>query len=301
MLPKLVSIIIATHNNKDCLKDCLNAVRRQGYKPIEVIVILNDCNDTSVRLLETEFPGVRTIINKENLFFACAQNQGIEIARGEFILCLNDDCVLDENFISEAVRPFSFDENIGMVSGKILRRDSLTIDSTGLFLGRSRRPIERGFNQRDTGRFQKAEYIYGVSGAAGFYRRRMLDEVKDAFGYFDSRFRMFYEDLDLCWRANIKGWRGYYIPQAIAYHKRGGSVSPGKTGGPFPGTFYFVRLPLSLQLDLIKNRHLTMIKNDSLKGVFLNLPFTLAYELKLWAYLVIFRSPQLLKFFLKKP
>ena len=114
-----------------------------------------------------------------------------------------------------------------MVSAKVLRADGKTIDSTGLFLSVWRTAGERGHGLIDTGRFEREEYIFGVNGAVAFYRRQMLEEIKIGQEYFDPDFHIFYEDLDMAWRAQRAGWRGYYIPQAIAYHARGSHGAPG--------------------------------------------------------------------------
>jgi GT2 family glycosyltransferase len=203
-----------------------------------------------------------------------------------------------DNFIEELVKTVCLNDRIGMVSGKILRMDKITIDSTGLFLGKSRKPVERGFNQKDRGQYNKEGYIFGVSGAAAFYRRAMLEDIKDENGYFDQRYGMFYEDLDLAWRASKKGWRGYYTPKAIAYHKRGASAKASFPSPRFFKKYSFVYLNNALKIRLIKNRYLTIIKNDSFWGIIFNLPFILTYEIKLYIYIILF-SPKLLGQILK--
>lgn len=278
----LVTVIIPTHNNQASLEECLDSLRGQSYCPIEIIVILNGCSDATAQKLKQGYPEVKALANPVNLYYARALNQGIESAGGEFILSLNDDCVLDRDFIREARGAFSINEDIGMVSSKVFRKTGGLIDTTGLFLGRCRKPIERGYGRKDTGEFDSAGYAYGVCGAAGFYRRKMLDDIKDEYGYFDRRFKMFYEDLDLSWRANRRGWRCYYIPRAVAYHYRGKTARKVKSAPVFLNKWYFVSLPLPLQLSLIKNRYLTIIKNDSLLGFIINLPFILLYEIKMW-------------------
>ena len=122
----------------------------------------------------------------------------------------------------------SLDAKIGMLSGKILRMDRETIDSTGLFLGRNRKAVERGYGKKDIGQYDKPGYVFGASGAVMFLRKSMLIDIKDENGYFDERFGMYYEDLDLCWRAQKKGWKAYYTPKATAYHVRGGTAQIGR-------------------------------------------------------------------------
>ena len=278
----MISIIIANCNRKDLLKACLDSVRGQGFKDIEIIVIDNASTDNSVEMVGTYYPEARLIQNTRNILFCKAYNQGIDSAKGSFVLCLNNDVVLHKDYLKEALFAIGSDNKIGMMSGKILRMDKTTIDSTGLFLGRNRKPIERGYGKKDTGQYEEPGYVFGVCGAAAFFRKSMLNELKDEHGYFDERFGMYYEDLDICWRAQNKGWKAYYNPKAIAYHVRGGTAVIHKCRGA-------LRLPYicdELKKRYIKNRYLCIKKNDTLSGVLINLPFMLFYELKLWSYIV---------------
>lgn len=107
---------------------------------------------------------------------------------------------------------------------------------------------------------------------------------------------MFYEDLDISWRAERCGWKGYYIPEAIAYHTRGASFMP-LQGIDKP----FARRYLSdeLQNDLIKNRYLCIIKNESLLGFIFHLPGFLLYDIAQWVYILFFK-PKVLKILFSK-
>lgn len=278
----MISVIIVNYNRKDLLRQCLDSIRGQDFKDVEVIVADNASSDGSIEMLAICYPEVKLMRNAGNLLFCKAQNQGIDTAKGNFILCLNSDVVLDKSYLKEVLSSIESGAKIGMVSGKILRSDKKILDSTGLFLGRNRKAVERGYGKNDNGQYNKPEYIFGTSGACAFLRKSMLMDIKDKNGYFDERFGMYYEDLDLCWRANKKGWKAYYNPKAIAYHVRGGTaVSANGAQGPiFP---YIAR---GLKKRYILNRYRCMIKNDSLKGVLLNLPFILLYEIKIYCYLL---------------
>jgi GT2 family glycosyltransferase len=207
------------------------------------------------------------------------------MSSGDFILCLNDDVILHENFIEEALGGFS-DGKTGMVSGKILRMDSITIDSTGLFLSLCRSARERGYGRKDSDKYSHANYIFGVNGAVAFYRRAMLDDIKINSEYFDSDYRIFYEDLDIAWRAQNFGWRAYFVPSAIAYHARGATVRDPKGINKRYARRY---LRNELHFDLVKNRYLTIIKNETFFGFLFHMPFILIYEVFVWGYIFIFR------------
>lgn len=291
----LVSVIIVTFDQRDYLERCIGSLLNQNYPYLQIIIVFNNSKESILNNVRRIFPKANFIINRENLLFCKAYNQGIGQSRGEYVLCLNDDVVLEDNFIEELVRAISLDKRVGMVSGKILRMDKTTIDSAGLFLGKSRKPIERGFNQRDNGRYNKEGYIFGCCGAAAFYRRTMLEDIRDKDDFFDSTYGLFYEDLDLSWRANRFGWRGYYNPKAVVYHIRGGTAKV-----RFPNTvilkkYYFPHLSEDLQFHFIKNRYMTIIKNDNLKDFLINFWNILFYDLKLWSYVLLFRPKIILR------
>jgi len=292
-----VSVIIVTRGLGDYLTSCLDSMRQQRYRNFEIIVIDNSNSPVFSQKMASGYPEVKLYSQGENLFYCQALNKGIEEGSGEFILCLNDDVVLDEMFMEEALKAFDTDELIGIVSGKILRADARTIDSTGLYLSIWMSARERGYGRKDRGQFEQAGYIFGVNGAVAFYRKAMLDEVKIDAEYFDHDFRIFYEDLDLAWRAQRLGWKGYYIPRAIAYHVRGATVRAAQ--GINKG---FARRYLSkdLQFDLVKNRYLTIIKNITLRELVLRLPFIMIYDIFVWLHILLSR-PALIKTIFLKP
>lgn len=271
MSNQVVSAIIVTARVKDYLVACIDSLKKQTFTNVEVIVVDN---------------------TKEGLSYSQALNKGIRMSKGNFILCLNDDVILEENFIAEALKGFLVDPRIGMVSGKILRLDSKTLDSTGLFLTLWRTAKERGYGLKDSGQFEKAGYVFGVSGAVAFYRKQMLNEIKEK-NYFDEEFGFFYEDLDIAWRAQKAGWKGYYLPLAIARHIRGGTTRcEGGINKPFARRF----LNDKLSLSLIKNRYLTIKKNESRFSLIIRLPAIALYDLMAWSYILLFR-PRLIKLF----
>lgn len=294
MSNKLVSIIIVTCGKKDYLRACLESIVAQTYPGLETIVIDNSLNHKTSREIEQSYPEAKIHISPRNLYYCEALNKGIAMSRGGFILCLNDDVVLEKRFVEEALKGFAVDKRIGMVSGKILRQDALTIDSTGLFLSYWLTAQERGYSAKDRGQFENEGYIFGVNGAVAFYKREMLEDIKEDDEYLDCDFHIFYEDLDVSWRARRKGWQGYYVPKAIAFHVRGGTVrSQEGTGRPFARKY----LNDNLHLDLIKNRYLAIIKNESFIGFLYHLPGILLYEALAWGY-ILFRRPRLIKIFL---
>ena len=155
----MISVIIVNYNRKDLLKQCLDSLYGQSFKNIEIIVVDNASEDDSVAMVSAFYPNVKLIRNTVNALFCKAQNQGIGISRGDFVLSLNSDVTLDKDYLKETLSSAGLDSGIGMVSGKILRMDNKTIDSTGLFLGRNRKAVERGYGKIDKGQYLSLIHI----------------------------------------------------------------------------------------------------------------------------------------------
>ncbi|MFH1245620.1 MAG: glycosyltransferase family 2 protein, partial [Candidatus Omnitrophota bacterium] len=275
-------------NKKTYLKNCLESLLAQTYRPVEIIVVDNGSEDGSLDMLKERFGRVKLISNRSNALYCRAQNQGIGAAQGDYIICLNNDVVLEKDFVQKLAESAGIDRKIGMVCGKILLMDKTTLDSAGQILGRARKPVERGYKQRDRGLYNQPGYVFSAGGVAPLYKRRMLEDIWVNGQYFDESYGMFYEDLDIAWRANSLGWRGFYNPQGIAYHHRGGTAKTGQPRLNILKRYDFTYLPPELKTRLVKNRYMTILKNDCLKDVLINLPWIIGYEIKLWAYLVIF-------------
>jgi GT2 family glycosyltransferase len=292
MKDKKVSVIVCSLNSERFLHKCLLSVRKQSHKNLELIVIDNGSNDDSRKIVKEDFPEAILIENRENRGFASANNQGIEIAGGDFILFLNADAFLDKDYLKNALKPFALDPAIGMVSGKVLRFDGRTIDSAGEFVTKSRKAVERGYGKQDDGSYDDPGYIFSVCGACALYRRETLERVKVEGEVFDHFFFSFFEDLDLGWRANLLGFRGYYTPDALCYHLRGGSAGQGSILGRFS---QLLRRDRDLKYHIVKNRWLTIIKNDRLTDFFCDLPFIALRDFAILISLLFFDPLVILK------
>jgi GT2 family glycosyltransferase len=285
---KLISVVISNYNKKDCLRECLESVFKQTYPKIEVIVIDNGSEDGSCELID-KYDAVKVIRNRKNELFSKSQNMGIRASRGEYVLCLNNDVVLKEDFIEKLISKASFNnEMIGIFTGRVLSSDGRKIDSCGQLLSRSRKPIERGYGRREIELYQKREVVFGACGVAGMFKRDMLDEISINEEYFDEDFAIFFEDLDLNWRANNFGWKALYIPDAVCFHRRG-TTTIFKIQVPLLKNFILPNIPHKLQAYFIRNRYLAVIKNDSIKKILFDLPFIVIYEIKIWLFVILFR------------
>ncbi len=221
-----ISAVIVTWNSSADIKQCLESIQRQTYPIAETFVVDNNSQDGTPDLIAKEFPRVILLRQTENLGFAKANNLAFDKATGEWILALNPDAWIANDFI-EKLMAFNGDKHkIGALGGKILAAgisNGNIIDSAGVEIFRSRRVRDRGMGEIDAGQYSNPERVFGICAAAALYRKEMLDEVKIDGQIFPERFFAYYEDADLAWRQWRTGWESWYAPDAAAWHKRGGS------------------------------------------------------------------------------
>jgi len=283
-----ISVTIVNWNSGSYLHGCLQSVLSQTLPPSDVVVVDNASTDGSVDAARSALASgsagaqVRWIMNRENTGFSRAANQGIAATSGEWWLLLNPDVVLDERYLAEAWEAVRDRPEVGSLAGKLLRFDRRTIDTTGQFLRMSRRVWERGYGEPDEGQYDLAGEVFSVCGAVALYRRAMLEDVAAAGEYFDEDFFAFYEDADLGWRAQRRGWRCWYQPTAVAYHARG-STNPAVGRSPW-ARWQLPRRPLEIQFHILINRYLMLIKNESAGALLLHLPALAWAELVDWGY-----------------
>jgi len=262
---------------------CLDSVFRQTYSFLEVIVINNEGKGVWAEEVGRKYPKARWIHNAENRFFTGAMNQGISIARGEWVFSVNNDVVLSANFIEKLIRGIPSDGKIGMACGLLLRNEGGIIDSAGQSLGFAKNPRERGHGEIFRGQYQNIEEVFSAPGACGLYHRGMLQEIALGPGeYFDGTFGLFYEDLELAWRGRKKGWKALFVPQAAAYHARGLTTKSSTPRWPWLGRFQAAYLSRENLDRLIRNRAATLHRHCRFRDRALHWPWIVSYDLGLY-------------------
>ena len=251
-----VAVTIVTFNSARFIGQCLQYVLEQDHPAFEVVVVDNASSDETAAILEQFEHKVKVVYNEENIGFAAGQNQAMKLSAADWLLALNPDVRLAPNFVSILVAAGEADPAVGSVCGKLLGMSSdLTIpkepilDSTGIVFTPNLRHFDRGSQIPDNGQYEQAEYVFGGTGAACLYRRKMMDDIAVNGEYFDSDFFAYREDADLAWRAQFYGWKCFYTPKAVAYHVR--HVLPDKR----------TALPALINMHSVKNRWLMRIKN----------------------------------------
>jgi len=279
-----LTISIVSTDEARLLDKCLTLLFSGISKRVsfEVFVVNNLGIVKISRLIRTKYRTVKIIENDQRKGFSENHNQVIDKSSGKYVLVMNPDVFIEEGFIDNLFEAIEADKSIGIIMGKLIRsQEEAVIDSTGLVILKSRRTIDRGQGEKDRGQYDKSGEIFSASGAAMLCRRGMLEDIKLFGEYFDGSFRLYKEDLDLSWRARLRGWKVVYVPEAIAIHARGWGTDRSRHG-----------VPRWIRRESYKNRYLLMIKNDHLINVLRDLPFILWHEVKALAYM-IFREPHL--------
>ena len=216
-----LSIVIVSYNVRDYLENCLQSVSRalEGIEG-EVFVVDNHSDDDSVETVRTQYPWVRLIENQENMGFSRANNIAIREARGEYVLLLNPDTIVEEATLREVLRFMEEHPKAGGAGVMMHNAD-------GSLAPESRRALPTpwvsclkmlGFTKRyymSHLPWDQPGRIEVISGAFCFLRKKALDEV----GLLDEDFFMYGEDIDLSYRLMKGGWENWYLPYPITHFK----------------------------------------------------------------------------------
>ncbi len=199
-----------------------------------MVVVDNDSHDDSLAVMAPfEQRGVRVVPNATNRGFAGGANDGIAVCDTPFVLVSNFDVRPARDFVAKALAAFGDDPRVGAIQGKLIRFTQApgggdVIDTTGHVAFVTRLFRNRGEGEVDRGQWDTPGEVFGVSGALALYRREMLDDVALTVGRsrpqpFDEDLFAFFEDVDLDWRCQLRGWKALYEPAAVARHERGGA------------------------------------------------------------------------------
>jgi GT2 family glycosyltransferase len=219
-----LSVVIVNWNSAEDLRACLDSLYRQTHSDLEIVVVDNGSTDGSAAMVSRDFTDCKLVALRENLGFAEGCNRGIAESRGEWIATLNNDAVADADWAKALVEAaLSAPPTCGMLQSLLLfsaRPD--TINSTGIVL-----TFSGGGRDRDGGRplppHHVSQEIFCPTAGAAAYRRSMLEAIQLPSGYFDGTYFLYYEDMDLGWRARLAGWTALYVPRSRVLHRYHGS------------------------------------------------------------------------------
>jgi GT2 family glycosyltransferase len=222
----LVSVIVVNYRGAQDTITCLRALAAElDYPRLETIVVDNTPGSEDAALIRAAFPEVVLIDSPENLGFAGGCNLGASRASGTVLAFLNNDAKPAPGWVRAAVAELRAQPTVGAVASKVLDWDGTGTDFvdaglTWFGMGYKRHAGSPLANVPEA-EHEVAKDVLFATGSAMFVRAGLFAEL----GGFDERFFMFYEDVDLGWRMNLRGWRVRYVPESLTYHRHHGTMS----------------------------------------------------------------------------
>ena len=209
----LISIVIINYNAGELLMNCVNSITKSNYSNYEIIVVDNNSSDQSHIKCKKKNVVIKLIENKENLGYCEGNNVGIRLAKGEFIVILNPDTIVEPNWLNGLLKAYEkFGE--GLYQPKILAFEDDLFESAGNMLQLFGFGYSKDRGVKDNGQHDISQEIGFASGACLFTKTDVLKKI----GLFDPFIFLYLDDLDLGWRAQQIGIKSYYIPSVTILH-----------------------------------------------------------------------------------
>lgn len=207
MVNDQVSIIIVNYNGKSHLEKCLESLSKIKYQNLEIIIIDNHSTDGSLEFIHSKYPHIKTINLDANCGFAEPNNIAAKTAMGKYLLFLNNDTVVDSDFVEELVNVMNQDPQIA-ISQSMLLKSNGDVDSSGDFID----TLGRVYSSKK--KPTSIQNILSARGASMMARKDIFFKL----GGFDENFFASYEDVDIGWRAWLCGYKVVLVPNSIVHH-----------------------------------------------------------------------------------
>lgn len=213
-----LAVVVVSRRGGPTLDECLRAIEQARTRlPVrsETVVVNNGGGGAVTDVVRAAAPGARLLELEPNVGYAEAVTAGIDSTTASWVATVNDDVVLEPEALALMLAAADGSPSVGAVGAQVRFTDRRgVLNSAGIDVDRLGIAFDRHVGEPVTAGERDVTEVFGVSGAAALYRRRMLDEL----GGFDTTFFGYLEDVDLAWRARMKGWTSLYVPSAIAYH-----------------------------------------------------------------------------------
>ena len=238
------------------LPNCILDLNKQSYKNFEIIIVDNGSIDESVIFINQNYPNINLIESQENLGFAAGNNVALALAKGEFILLLNNDTRVPSNYLENFISAFLSNPKIGAAQSKIVRMgDPDVLDSCGSFWTNTTLLYHYGVGKKQSlQKYNKPFPVFTNKGASMLISRKLIDRI----GLFDNDFWCYYEETDFCHRVWLAGFECWYLPSSEISHAIGGT------------SVKFVNSVINYHN--FKNKLLSYLKNFEVRTLFFVIP-----------------------------
>jgi len=228
-----VAVVILNWNGKKYLEQFLPSVMASRYENMQVIVADNASTDDSIDFLQIHYPKIRIIKNPSNEGFAKGYNTALKQVESDYYILLNSDIEVTPNWIGPIIDLMESDSKIAACQPKLLSfKDKHLFEyagASGGWIDRFGYPFSRGrvFDdcEKDNGQYDDAVACFWATGAALFVRSSVYSEMKGLDEYFFAH----QEEIDLCWRMQLFGYKIYVEPKSVVYHVGGGTLPKGNS------------------------------------------------------------------------
>lgn len=212
---KKISVVIPTFNSWNTVKPCIESIKNQTLKPVEIVIIDNASTDGTSTRVKKIFPKIRLITLKKNTGVTGGRNKGIEVAnkKSDYIFFFDHDMIAKAKMLEELVAVAKLRKDIGIVTPKIYYlsdKKRIWSAGTGVNLWTGQVLFRGG---KDVGQYDEVEEVQ-VAPAAMLIKKKVINKI----GSFDDKIFAVWEDTDFCFRARKNGYKVMYAPKAVAYH-----------------------------------------------------------------------------------
>jgi GT2 family glycosyltransferase len=217
-----VSAVVVSYDARELLLACLESLVL-ALKSLdgegEIIVVDNCSRDGAPDAVRQHFPQLQLIELGENRGFATAVNVGLRASSGDWLLLLNNDATIEPGAVRALLDAVADHEDVGSVACQMRFARGGAINSAGLEVDRLGVAFDRHIGEPPEASEPSVTEVFGASAGAALMRRSMLEQI----GGFDDSFFMYLDDVDVAWRARMRGWRCLYAPQAVVRHHHSAS------------------------------------------------------------------------------
>lgn len=262
-----VAVVILNWNGRNYLQQFLPSVMQSTYPNLKVVVADNASTDGSVSFLQQQYPSIQIIQNSKNEGFAKGYNTALKQVEADYFVLLNSDIEVTPAWIEPVIELMEVDKEIAACQPKLLSYNCKTqfeyAGASGGWIDKYGYPFSRGriFDrcEDDNGQYDDMQQIFWASGAAFFVRTNAFKQMNGFDGYFFAH----QEEIDLCWRMQLAGYKIFVCPQSVVYHVGGGTLPKGN----------------SLKTFLNYRNNLIMLcKNFSLAEAVWKIPYRIALD-----------------------